>query len=172
MRCLPPERRHHFQAPFGTLYPDFHDVLPLLPGRTVYAVGDVVTRNLLEAGVTPDLVVVDGFTMRAPFAGADKDGQGWIRVRNPAGTITQALEQALKEAVRSKPARIFVEGEEDLAVIPLVLVGEEGALVLYGQPGEGVVVRPIDADARVKAQEYLAFFTSSDAPSDTPAEGG
>jgi uncharacterized protein (UPF0218 family) len=32
---------------------------------------------------------------------------------------------------------IFVDGEEDLAVIPLVIAAPDGAAILYGQPGKG-----------------------------------
>jgi len=37
-----------------------------------------------------------------------------------------------------------VDGEEDLAVIPCVLMAPEGSLILYGQPGEGVVLVETD----------------------------
>jgi uncharacterized protein (UPF0218 family) len=53
---------------------------------------------------------------------------------------------------------IFVDGEEDLAVIPLVLAAPSGAAVLYGQPGEGVVLRIVDASAKREAETILKAF--------------
>jgi len=39
---------------------------------------------------------------------------------------------------------IIVNGEEDLAVIPCVLMAPNDSIILYGQPGEGIVV--VEAD--------------------------
>lgn len=39
---------------------------------------------------------------------------------------------------------ILVDGEEDLAVLPCILTAPSGSLVLYGQPGEGLVVCEVD----------------------------
>ena len=41
----------------------------------------------------------------------------------------------------SAPVTVLVDGEEDLAVIPLVMAATDGAIVLYGQPHQGVVLR-------------------------------
>jgi hypothetical protein len=57
-----------------------------------------------------------------------------------------------------------VEGEEDLAVIPLVLAAPTGALVLYGQPGEGVVLRCVDREARKAARTFLSRFIADGSP--------
>jgi uncharacterized protein (UPF0218 family) len=82
-----------------------------------------------------------------------------IQVKNPAGTITDELISALEHAVRNPPSTIIVDGEEDLAVIPLVLTAHDGAIILYGQPRKGVVLRTIDSEARKTAQRLLAHFT-------------
>jgi len=83
-------------------------------------------------------------------------------VKNPAGTLTDELIDALGLALADPPTLIYVEGEEDLAVIPLVMAAEEGGVVLYGQPGEGVVVREVDGKAKEKAKEMLALFERVD----------
>jgi hypothetical protein len=57
---------------------------------------------------------------------------------------------------------ILVEGEEDLAVIPLILAAPEGAMVLYGQPGEGVVVCEVTDAAKEKAETLLSCFVEHD----------
>ena len=72
------------------------------------------------------------------------------------------LIEALGLALADPPTLIYVEGEEDLAVIPLVMAADEGGVVLYGQPGEGVVVREVDGKAKEKAKEMLALFEQID----------
>ena len=158
MRRLPEHIRGEFRKPFGDLHPSIPSLLPLLRGHTVYTVGDVVTHNLIRAGVTPDVAIIDGHTMRVPCTRAVTLPARYLKARNPAGTISDQLIHAIRDAVAHPPAVVEVEGEEDLAVIPLVLEAPEGALVLYGQPGEGVVLRKVDRTAKQAAGEYLARF--------------
>ena len=158
MLRLPEEQRGLFKRPFGTLYGSSSELLPLLEGRAIYAVGDVVTHNLLAAGVTLEIAIIDGYTMRTPCNRSPLLQARWLTAKNPPGTITDELEAAIEEAVRDPPAVVFVEGEEDLAVIPLVLAAPPGAAVLYGQPGEGVVLRIVDAAAKRVAASMLEVF--------------
>lgn len=164
MLRLQDEFRDLFKRPFGILFPDISDVIPLLSGRVVYTVGDVVTDSLLSRGIYPDIAVIDGYTMRSPFLKTPLYVSArHIRVKNPAGMITPDLIAGLDLALSNPPALVFVDGEEDLAVIPLVIAAPDGALVLYGQPGEGVVLREIDGAARAEAKVLLSYFTSENA---------
>jgi uncharacterized protein (UPF0218 family) len=86
-----------------------------------------------------------------------------INVKNPAGTLTDELIQALTYAVLHPPVTINVDGEEDLAVIPLILAAPLGAIVLYGQPHKGVVMRTVNRKAQQTAQHFLNHFIRSDA---------
>ena len=65
--ALPDECRKYFRDPFGPLFPDVAAAESLFAGRMIIAVGDVVTHNLVNAGIVPDLAVIDGSTMREPF---------------------------------------------------------------------------------------------------------
>ncbi|RPJ54323.1 MAG: DUF359 domain-containing protein [Methanobacteriota archaeon] len=158
MRRLPEEHRSAFQKPFGTLYHTIDQVIPLLAGKIVYTVGDVVTHSLTRRGIVPAVAIIDGHTMRAPCSRTTDLSSRRIVAKNPAGTISEDLVEAVGDAVARPPAVIFVEGEEDLAVIPLVLAAPEGSLVLYGQPREGVVLRVVDDEAkRIAAKLYACF---------------
>jgi uncharacterized protein (UPF0218 family) len=159
MLILPEEHRRLFKEPFGVLYRTMDEVVPLIEGKDVYTVGDVVTHNLQKKGITPAVAVVDGYTMRSPCNRMPAFHGECIQVKNPAGTLTDELISALEHAVRNPPSTIIVDGEEDLAVIPLVLTAHDGAIVLYGQPQKGVVLRTIDSEARKTAQRLLAHFT-------------
>lgn len=162
MLILPEEHRRLFKEPFGVLYQSIDDVVSLIEGKDVYTVGDVVTHNLRKKGITPTVAVVDGYTMRSPCSRMMAVQGKCIQVKNPAGTITDELICALEQAVRNPPSTIIVDGEEDLAVIPLVLTAHDGAIVLYGQPHKGVVLRTVDSEARNIAQRFLAHFIRSD----------
>ncbi|MDD1663654.1 MAG: GTP-dependent dephospho-CoA kinase family protein [Methanomicrobiales archaeon] len=157
-RRLPEAERSSLQRPFGEVFPNIRALLPRIRGRTVYAVGDVVTYNLLRAGVVPRIAIIDGHTMRAPCTRIPDIPLRRITARNPPGTISDDLVRAIREALASPPALIFVEGEEDLAVLPLVLAAPEGAVVLYGQPGEGVVLRKVNREAKGLAAAFVDRF--------------
>ena len=158
MLVLPKESRKLFKDPFGILHRDFSTVLPELAGRAVYSVGDVVTHNLQKNGIIPDVAVVDGYTMRSPCSRMPNVTGACISVKNPAGTLTNELIAALDQAVAHPPTTIVVDGEEDLAVIPMVIAAPIGAVVPYGQPQEGVVFRTVTPEAKETAQHFLKHF--------------
>lgn len=160
MLVLPSEHRGLFNEPFGTLFPDFFDVVPMLSGRMVCTVGDVVTHSALSHGIIPAVGVIDGFTMRSPYLSMPEISHRILRVRNPAGAITDELVAVLGEAVQAAPCVILVDGEEDLAVLPLIKFLPDGALVLYGQPNEGVVICEITQELRSRADALLSCFES------------
>jgi uncharacterized protein (UPF0218 family) len=161
MLILPREQRKFFKVPFGILYPDIADIIPLIRGKQVYTVGDVVTHRLLQLGITPDIAIIDGHTMRSPCDRTPVIYAHCIRVKNPPGSLSDELMKGLKEALRHPQVMIFVDGEEDLAVIPLVIAANEGSVVLYGQPREGVVFRLVDLEAKEKARDMLTYFVNS-----------
>ena len=161
MLLLPEDRRHLFRTPFGTLYPDIDQVIPLVRDACVYTVGDVVTYHLIQKGVVPAVAIIDGHTMRIPCNRYPAVYRRRIVARNPPGTLTRELVDALDRAVADPGVLIFVEGEEDLAVIPLVLAAPDGAVILYGQPGEGVVVCRVTNAAKEQARTLLSCFVEA-----------
>lgn len=163
MLTLPKEHRKLFMEPFGELHQRIEEIIPLISKSCVYAVGDVVTHNLHRNGITPAIAVIDGHTMRSPCNQMPALRGECINVKNPAGTLTDELIHALTYAVLHPPVTINVDGEEDLAVIPLILAAPLGAIVLYGQPHKGVVMRTVDREAQQTAQQLLDHFIRSDA---------
>jgi len=162
MLTLPAEYRKIFQEPFGELHRNIDEIIPVIADRTIYAVGDVVTHNLQKRGIIPAIAVVDGYTMRLPCKRLPSYHGECIRVKNPAGTLTDDLIRALNHALLNPPTTVVVDGEEDLAVIPLVIAAPEGTIVLYGQPHQGVVLRRVDSEAKKTAHHFLTHFTRSD----------
>ena len=161
MLTLPEKYRKIFQEPFGELHRNIDEIIPIIADSTLYAVGDVVTHNLQKTGITPAIAVIDGHTMRLPCKRLPVFQGECIRVKNPAGTLTDDLIRALDHAILHPPATVIVEGEEDLAVIPLVIAAPEGTIVLYGQPNQGVVLRRVTPEAKKTALHFLTHFTHS-----------
>ncbi len=118
-------------------------------------VGDFVAANLINAGFTPDIVVVDNKTLRAEVEPV-KHGMKEVYVPNPAGTIDAEAWLLLRGAVTLKrKVAVVVEGEEDLLVLPLLAEMPLGSVITYGQPHEGLVVVTVSEERRDWARGFL-----------------
>jgi GTP-dependent dephospho-CoA kinase len=164
---LTPALRDALKTPFGKLYRCNGEeclrriVESLKNPAKIISIGDVTTYNLLKAGVMPDICIVDDRTMRLPVDHDMRKGTAHasfrdVSVANPPGVITQELIDAIRKSMDSgKPVRIFVDGEEDLAVIPACEYAPVGSVVLYGQPNEGVVAVAVTEE---KKRETLSLM--------------
>ena len=161
---LPPEARPLLKRPLGKLFTNMAaavEHLQQLRPTMLIAVGDVVTVELLASGLRPDVVTADFKVMRAPVddktrRAIDAHEVRAVRVKNPAGTITQELYGAF-ESIRP-PVKIIVEGEEDLATLPAVLTAPIGSVVAYGQPNEGVVLIEVTEQKKHEFKKLLKLF--------------
>lgn len=126
-------------------------------------VGDLVSIYALEAKLDPKMIIVDGKTVREDI-GFDRlesltSTYIGLKTYNPAGYITCNLVKTLKKAVEiaktNKKVKVIVEGEEDLAVLPLGLLLPNTSLILYGQPGEGVVAVQINKEKKLLILSFM-----------------
>ncbi|HWG90374.1 MAG TPA: GTP-dependent dephospho-CoA kinase family protein [Candidatus Thermoplasmatota archaeon] len=168
MYHVPHALRADLARPMGPVLTTEEALPRLTGGARVITVGDVVTRTLLEAGLTPQVAVVDYRTKRAEDAEmaalvADRK-LPQIEVDNPPGVITADLWEALVSALHARvPVVVRVEGEEDLAVLPLLAMAPAGTLVVYGQPPVtdlgitkgGMVIVEVTPAARSHAHHIL-----------------
>ena len=170
MLTLPDSMRDAFKEPLGPVTTDADELLAAAaatrrelaaPDAPVVAVGDVVTYHLREAGRVPDVALIDGKTEReavdaeiesALAAGNDRR----LSVRNPAASLSAELLGALREALDATESVVVeVTGEEDLAALPAILAAPDGASVVYGQPGEGMVRVAVTPESRAEARELF-----------------
>ena len=125
------------------------------------SVGDVTTFHLLKSNIIPDILVIDDKTHRQPaceqmITGTKQSGFKELVVNNPAGSITEELVDAFAEAFDSnRRVRIFVQGEEDLASLPAIMMAPVGSVVLYGQPDEGMMFVRITASKKEEMTELI-----------------
>ena len=97
------------------------------------------------------------------FEHIDMDEKFLINAKNPPGMLTSSIFEACSKAIsQSEIVTIFVDGEEDLVPIPLILMAPLGTILLYGQPNEGVIVREIDISAKRRARRFLDSFIVRD----------
>ena len=120
------------------------------------SVGDFVTTHILEAGIHPEIAVVDHKIMRRDVDPVEFKCDHSM-ADNPPGTITAKSQEALYSALEHDNGfRLVVDGEEDLLVLPLMAYLPEGSVIVYGQPREGMVVITLTEEKRKWARDFMA----------------
>ena len=128
-------------------------------GKIVVCVGDRTSEEVLKAGIKPKICIYDCRLMRKEIPvpeGIKNFNAKEIRIKNPPGTITKELFDAIKKGFQDKSSvKIRVDGEEDLATLVAISLAPVGSLVLYGQPKKGLVVIAVDENIKKNVDEIL-----------------
>ena len=70
-------------------------------------------------------------------------------MKNAPGVTSVELWTAIEGAYKSRGNTLIeVEGEEDLASIPAILMAPDGAIVIYGVPDKGIAVYEVGETLR------------------------
>ena len=167
---LTPELRIRFKEPFGILIDgSFEETMAKLkeliaqekPIRLI-SVGDVVSNNLHEHGIHPQLTVIDNISLRDQVMPKRQAVEKTVYVKNPQGSITQEAIDAIKAAIeKNQHTHIVVDGEEDLLTLITVLYAPLGSFVVYGQPHVGVVVVKVSAETKARVETLLKAMKPS-----------
>ncbi len=80
-----------------------------------------------------------------------------LRGSNPPGIIQKEVWPVLKKAIKSNK-NVFIEGEEDLLVIPSVLLAEKNTAVVYGFPEKGVCLIEVTLKTKKEFRKLLKKF--------------
>jgi uncharacterized protein (UPF0218 family) len=122
----------------------------------IITVGDRTTEKMIDFGLIPSLQIIDGQEKREKREPPKLENATELTVVNPAAEITSESISLIEKALTMQsPVRIFVDGEEDLLVLPVCIHAPENAIVLYGQPHEGLVLVKITPEIRNKVQRLL-----------------
>lgn len=122
----------------------------------IITVGDRTTEKMIDFDLIPSLQIIDGQEKRKKRIPPKLKNAIELTVDNPPAEITSQSISVIKKAFTIKsPVRIFVNGEEDLLVLPVCVHAPENAVVLYGQPHEGLVIVKITPEIRNKVQTLL-----------------
>lgn len=160
---LTEELRSSLKQPLGKLLPGsspeiYEEVAAAILSRrppSVIFVGDAVAKNAVTRGIRRDVMIIDNKEKRAQTKPLDARARRTFRVRNDPGTIASEALSAVEEAIESGDAIVIVDGEEDLLTLVAMAVAPLGSFVIYGQPGEGLVLVEVDDSAREKACSLL-----------------
>jgi len=124
--------------------------------KKVITVGDYCSLNL-----SSDIKIFDGRIKRRKI----KIPLGWreggvLSCRNPAGTIQKEVWPVIKKAIKNKE-NIFIDGEEDLLVIPCVLLSKKKTAVIYGLVDKGVCIIEVSPETQKDFKELLKKFNTN-----------
>ena len=166
---LPVSMRSELKRPMGRLVPDAlvtrAELLRGLPAAAaagsnpvVITVGDATSERAAGLGIEPALEIVDGVEGRVGRRGGRRPAPPRVaRCENRAGGICTECAHLVRGLLKPplRPSRLEVDGEEDLLVVPACIHAPDGAAVMYGQPGEGIVVVRAGPESRNRAKSVL-----------------
>lgn len=163
---LPKEVRNSLKKPLGDMM-DLDQDINSLNTPFLITVGDITTQKFLARNKVPNLAIVDFIVERKKaFNSLDElgflGGEAVYTVHSPSSKITSeifdVLEHIFSGENRQTKSVIRVIGEEDLAVIPVILFAPLGAVICYGQPGKGTVMVRVDEELKQSIKELLLRF--------------
>jgi len=115
----------------------------------IISVGDIVSRNMIEYGVSLDVLIVDNKVMRKPIQPITVNADQTLYAKNPPGAITDEAWTAIRSAIEQKgQTRVMIDGEEDLLTLVAVLSAPEDTFVVYGQPHVGIVLVKVTEETK------------------------
>jgi uncharacterized protein (UPF0218 family) len=163
MYVLPEDLKDTVKGYIGQLVDEPRLLKLLKKEKSIVTVGDKVTYTVLKHGFTPLLCIVDFILERKPYPAEMKTliqgfGQVHLKIKNPPGTITDELWDAIQKVYQNpqnRPVCIEVDGEEDLASLAAIYLAPGGVTVIYGLPNKGVVVVKATEAHKQKVKEVL-----------------
>lgn len=150
------------KKPLGKLYPNFEEAMDIIKSaENLISVGDETYQNLIKNKLYPNIGIIDNLIQRKNHNHDLIQADNILEAINPPGTITENLWETIELATELSDdganQLIIVDGEEDLAVLPCILIASEETIILYGQPNEGLVLLKV-SDVKNKAQEFIDGF--------------
>lgn len=167
---LPEHLRDVFQEPFGRLITHVNkEFLASFDPSRIITVGDVATKTFLDMGIFQKIAVIDYFVERKKtFNNLSEHGflgnEKVFDVVNPASKINPELFKTIKNMFAELNHQTLVcrvDGEEDLAVIPVLLLSPLGFHVFYGQPKDkGLVCIEVTEEKKEEAYSLAERFVT------------
>jgi len=117
--------------------------------KKIITVGDYCSLTLPS-----DIKIFDGKIKRVKIKKLPKFS---LCCSNPPGTIQKEVWKVLKKAIKNQE-NIFVDGEEDLLVIPAVLLSANKTAVVYGFPDKGICLIEVSPKIKRDLKELLKKF--------------
>ncbi|OGD53452.1 hypothetical protein A3J78_00215 [Candidatus Beckwithbacteria bacterium RBG_13_35_6] len=176
---LPKNNRHYFKKPIGRLISGSNQShawagktalcwLKKINPSLIITVGDMATQSFLLNNIAPNLAVFDQRCQRQPINfnlhhKLRKKSQFFYQAINKPGTISAdsifGLKQIHEQLINKNFSGLMqIKGEEDLLVLPIILMFPLKTAVFYGQPDQGLVKILITEKIKSKALNLIKKF--------------
>ena len=121
--------------------------------KQIITVGDYCSLVLPS-----DIKIFDGKIQRKQV----KNLLGFSNIcHNPPGTIQKEVWPVIRKAINDNQ-NVFVDGEEDLLVLPCVLLSKNRTAIVYGFPNKGICLIEVSQEVKNKFKQLLKIFTVRD----------
>lgn len=123
---------------------------------SAYLVGDTTLERFLEENWPYQLAVFDGLKERAEYSPlVVPQDQISLTAVSPAHVLTAHLSKTLQLALKRGYKYVFVQGEEDLAAVAVLLLAPLGHAVYFGLPRVGLARIEITEAQKLAALQIL-----------------
>jgi len=129
----------------------FRKILEERKFKKVITVGDYCSLNLPS-----DVKIFDGQIRRKKIKKILKFS---LKDSNPSGTIQNSIWPKIEKAIKKKK-NLFINGEEDLLVIPTVLLSKTKSAVIYGIFNKGICLIEVTPQIKKNFKELLKKFAT------------
>jgi uncharacterized protein (UPF0218 family) len=173
--------RDELAQPLGTVLPTLQmmqDSFDRNRNQKIITVGDLTTKTLFDADITPWLIVIDNKVERKAYLHLQpifaKRTLAVQKVASGPGFIAAEAVQLIKDQLHrlGTPTLIIeVNGEEDLLALPVVVYAPLGSIVYYGQPPvsawacgpliQGIVEVVVTVEKQNEVKAILDRFSAS-----------
>jgi pantetheine-phosphate adenylyltransferase len=168
---LPESLKEKLRKPLGRVFSNTKDLIKFIKEKNkefIFTVGDIVSYHLIKNKINPHLLIFDLKTKRGEV---DKEVKKTLKnffpnkIVNQPGTIEKEAFLTIKYSVekilsKNEKQKVFVEGEEDLLALPVILFSPLNSLVFYGHWQLGVVGVAVDEGIKNKVLKLLRNFTA------------
>lgn len=158
---LPDDLREELSEPFGKI---LSSVPAKIEGAKTICVGDVTVGKFNENNLGQFLSIVD-FNVQRKREFSTLNDLGFApdlqksEITNRHGTISTELFKAVLSAFETKIEQVIViDGEEDLAVMPVALRAPLNFRIYYGQPSNGLVEILVTEEIKEKVFNLVNKF--------------
>lgn len=130
------KQRQYFAKPQGKIVDAPHKK----PNDFIAVVGDTSLEKFINNDWPYNLGIYDKKVQRRQYHSfVIEQIKKFNRCVNTAGLISSGLVSTLVKNLDQEKTHIFVDGEEDLAAVALMLMLPLGSVIYYGQPNDGLV---------------------------------
>lgn len=155
---LTEKQKDELKHPMGRLCSpkEIRDVVKKLQPFQTAVVGDASISTLIDLQIPFNYGVFDEQTQRHPALPFSRNETITLfEAVNLPGQISSKAVKVLQEMLHQEYGFLKVEGEEDLLVLPLLLLMPLDSLILYGQPNLGIVVVDTSVENKKRWYEFL-----------------